>query len=133
MSLSVIIIDDDPVAVFLHQFAVRQSGLSIDPKGFLSGKEALDYLDTRDHSSKPCLLLLDINMQQMNGWEFLEAINTRPYAEFIFVTIVSSSVDTSDRKKAEQFNRVIGYLEKPLDANALHDFISVSKGNTHDQ
>src|SRR5882724_931268 len=104
MNPQVIIIDDDPIAVFLHQLVVRQSGLSVDPKGFLSGKEALDYLDARDHSGKPYLLFLDINMQQMNGWEFLEAINTRPYAEFICVAIVSSSVDASDRKKAQQFN-----------------------------
>ncbi len=122
MNFQVIIVDDDPVAVFLHQFAVRQAGLSHDPIGFVRGQEALDYLDACDHANRPCLLLVDINMPLMSGWEFLEAISIRPYAESIFVIIVSSSVDSCDHKKGEQFSRVVGYLEKPIDANVLNDF-----------
>jgi response regulator RpfG family c-di-GMP phosphodiesterase len=116
MNLQEGIINDNPVAVFPHQFLIRQSGLTIDQKRFRNGQKALDDLDVRDHSNKPCLLWSDINMSQMNDWEFLDALSLWPYADFIFVITVSSSVDYSDCEKTEHFRCVIGYLEKPIDA-----------------
>jgi len=52
-------------------------------------------------------------MPLMSGWEFLEAISIRPYAESIFVIIVSSSVDSCDHKKGEQFSRLLVIWKNP--------------------
>ena len=121
MNVDVIIIDDDPVSVFLHRVVVEKSELTTGPLGFSNGRDALDHLDVRDHRDKPCLLLLDINMPLMNGWELLEQINLRSYAEHVFVMIISSSVDVNDRKKAKTFKQVVGHLEKPIDVKALRN------------
>jgi CheY-like chemotaxis protein len=60
-------------------------------------------------------------MPRMNGWDLLEAINVRSYAEHVSAIIVSSSIDTNDRKKAKTYKQVIGYLEKPIQAKDLRD------------
>jgi len=120
-SPSVIIVDDDPVVVFLHQFLVKQSELSTDPLAFHNGQEALDHLDSLDHQNRRSLLLLDINMPTMNGWDLLEAINARSYADHISAIIVSSSIDINDHKKAKTYKQVKGYLEKPIRVKELHD------------
>ena len=124
INFKVIVIDDDPITVWLHQFIVRQSELSKDPLAFLSGQQALDYLDACDHGDKPFLLLLDINMPSMNGWEVVESIASRIYWENVFVVVVSSSIDSSDRKRANVYKQVIDYLEKPIDALGLQRFKS---------
>jgi CheY-like chemotaxis protein len=124
MSLSIIIIDDDPVSVFLHKVVVIKGELSADPQTFFGGQEALDYLDARDRRPSVYLLLLDINMPVMSGWDFLDAIRSRSYADQVYAVIVSSSIDTGDHKKAEQYKQVIGYLEKPINVRMLQDFKS---------
>ena len=121
MNVNVIIIDDDPITVHLHQLLLKKSELTMNPMGFLNGQKALDHLDAREHWDTPLLLLLDINMPWMSGWELLEQINLRPYAEHVFVIIISSSVDTNDRKKGKTFKQVIGHLEKPIDVIALRN------------
>jgi CheY-like chemotaxis protein len=68
------------------------------------------------------LLLLDINMPVMSGWDFLDAIRLRSYADQVYAVIVSSSIDTGNHKKAEQYKQVIGYLEKPINVRMLQDF-----------
>ena len=59
-SLRVIIIDDDPITVYLHQLLVKQSELSTDPLAFLNGQQALNHLDSLDHQNSRDLLLLSI-------------------------------------------------------------------------
>jgi CheY-like chemotaxis protein len=120
-SLRVIIIDDDPITVWLHQLFVKQSELSTDPLVFLNGLEALHHLDSLDHLNSRSLLLLDLNMPNMNGWEILEALNMRSYAGQVFAIIISSSIDTKDHKKAKTYKQVIGYLEKPIKVNELRN------------
>jgi CheY-like chemotaxis protein len=121
MNRRIIIIDDDPLTVHLHQFFVKQSKLSPDPAVFLNGREALNHLDSLDHKNSRSLLLLDINMPDMNGWDILEALNLRSYAEYVFAVIVSSSVNTNDHEKAKTYKQVIGYLEKPIKVKELQD------------
>jgi CheY-like chemotaxis protein len=120
MSLEVVIVDDDKIILFLHKIMLEKSGLADHPLAYLNGKELLTHLASMDDLSKRYLVLLDINMPEMNGWEFLDAIQTKPFADRIYVVIVTSSVDASDKEKAKEYRNVIDYYEKPIDTNSCN-------------
>lgn len=126
MMLKVLIVDDDPVTLFIHRQNVIKSDLSSDPVTFSNGKEVLDYLNEQTDEDVVFFILLDINMPEMNGWQFLQALNSKD-ADRVYTVMVSSSVDSRDHLKAQEFKSVIGYLEKPMSAGLLRDFMDASE------
>jgi len=114
MSLQILIVDDDPTIKILHKAIVVRSKLADNPLTFGDGKQALEYLNTSFNAEVCYLVLLDINMPVMNGWEFLTEIQDTHFAKNLYIIMVTSSVDSGDRVKAGTFAQVIGFLEKPL-------------------
>lgn len=119
MSLKVLVVDDDEIIVFLHNMIMEDNGMASDSLSFQNGKEAFDYLNSENNLNQTCLVLLDINMPVMNGWQLLDNIQSAPYAKNIHVVMVTSSIDTEDREKASQYPQVIAYFEKPLNNKSL--------------
>ncbi len=113
MTHTVIITDDDPVTVFMHNLFVKKSGLTDNPVSFSNAMDTLEYLAKHEGPMRGHLLLLDINMPGMSGWDLLNRINENKFRN-VNVVIVSSSVNTEDREKADVCERVIDFLEKPL-------------------
>mgnify|MGYP000609055923 FL=1 len=60
-------------------------------------------------------------MPEMNGWDFLDAMNEKKW--IIDVYILTSSVDPYDKKKAETYENIKGFLSKPLTLNLLDKII----------
>ncbi|REL29136.1 response regulator [Rhodohalobacter sp. SW132] len=118
MSLPVLIVDDDAGVLFLHELMVRESGFSEDILTFNGARKALDYLEKQKDKISAGIIFLDINMPGMDGWKFLELLDESGQFERVFVVMVSSSVNRSDRDKAKSFPHVIDYIEKPLDFEA---------------
>lgn len=113
--LHVLLVDDDTMVTYFHQIMVKESKLSADPFCALNGQLALEYIiENSKNRDFHFLVLLDINMPIMNGWEFMEAIQSAPFSDRIMVVMVTSSTDSNDRKKAEQYPQLAGYYEKPV-------------------
>jgi CheY-like chemotaxis protein len=112
--LKILLVDDDKIMLFLHEMFLRRSGILHDTILCYNGLEALEYLDAQQSQETAFLVLLDINMPVMNGWEFLEAINERPYLDRVHVLMVSSATEESEKQKAFAFRQVIDYQQKPL-------------------
>lgn len=115
----VLIVDDDPVILMIHRLKVVKCGLDHEPEEFLNGKQALEFLLNQRANGQKYLVLLDINMPEMNGWEFLDAVEKNKLCEKIDVAIVTSSVNHEDKRKAENYNKVFSYLTKPLNESDL--------------
>lgn len=117
MNTDIVIIDDDAVVLFLHKILVQKSPLPSPLHCFDNGTEAYSFLSKRK-SKNPILVLLDINMPEMSGWDFLDRINNEGYDQNVWVVMVTSSINSSDRKRADKYPQVIDYLEKPLSREA---------------
>lgn len=113
MNMDIVIVDDDAVVLFLHKVLIQKT-FSGSISEYHNASAALEFVLKKAENSQPILILLDINMPGMNGWEFLEELQQKTSEENIFIVMVTSSINSSDRKKADQYPRVIDYLEKPL-------------------
>ena len=122
------IIDDDPIFVFGAQRLMKMSNFC---KGFLifhDGEQALNHLlpvlRGTVKSAIPDVILLDINMPILDGWQFLDGIITIEVVKEITIFIVTSSIDPRDKEKAETYSNVKNFIVKPITQDKLNDLMS---------
>lgn len=120
-----ILIDDDPIINLVHKKVIKKSDLEAEVTDFISGKKALDYLKNSNDTEKN-IILLDINMPEMNGFEFLDALLKHKgiNCDLFNIFILTSSLNIKDKEHATQYPILKGYLEKPLDISNLQKLIT---------
>ena len=124
------LIDDDSVSNMLHSVFFHEHFPRIQISTFEKAEIALNELKkiikSKEDSLIPDLILLDINMPVMNGWDFLEDFHDSMIfmTEQIGVVMLTSSIATEDYRKSLQFPAVIAYLTKPLDLSKLDGIVS---------
>lgn len=113
----VLLIDDDYTTSFITEIVVKQVDCTHKIVKVSNGNEALNYLQSSDEEThpKPELILLDINMPVMNGWEFMEEYQKDVQMQKSpVIMMLSSSRDESDQQKAEDNSKITALLEKPF-------------------
>lgn len=112
-NFEILIVDDDKVVSLLHKNLLKFD--HIEPAVlFRNGKNALEYLNQKNCVQNCFLLLLDLNMPIINGWEFLKQVKKSAFDCKIYVVLVTSSICKKDQIQAMEFDHVIGFCEKPL-------------------
>jgi CheY-like chemotaxis protein len=114
----ILIIDDDPVNNMINQRLIKKFNSNFEIETVMDATKALDKLEN-EPDARPDLILLDINMPVMNGWEFLEAVREKNLS--IVVVMLSSSIDKHDRSKSSSYPVVVDYLIKPLSIQRLQE------------
>ncbi|SDX45670.1 response regulator [Flavobacterium degerlachei] len=117
------VIDDDPIYQILIDKIIKKAEVFSSFSSFKNGEEAINALNDslKNMDSLPDLILLDINMPVMNGWEFMEAfaLIKSLIEKPISVYIVSSSIAVEDKNKSKTYPNILGYLSKPISINDL--------------
>ncbi|WP_018410842.1 response regulator [Methyloversatilis thermotolerans] len=117
---AIALIDDNDADNFFHGMLLERSGITGRVDVFESAERALAwFVASPDHDID--LILLDINMPRMDGFEFLDAFHLLP-ADSIRGTriyMLSSSPMDADRNRAMAYARVDGFIVKPLDEAAI--------------
>jgi CheY-like chemotaxis protein len=116
MPMRILMIDDNEDDLMFTQIALKRCGVEYDTHMHQRAQDALAYLSsTPDHGVD--LILLDINMPVMNGFDFLEAFEALAPEQRgqTVVALLSSSRDALDRERAARFPSVRGFLTKPLE------------------
>ena len=120
---AIMIVDDDEVDRYTLKRLIRSSGVEAEIFEMADGVLALEFLrdfeanrDRHGALFPPRLVLLDINMPRMNGFEFLEKFSQLPdpddrYKPVVFL-MVTSSANEADRAKSSEFDCVKGYIKK---------------------
>ncbi|PRY88266.1 response regulator [Donghicola tyrosinivorans] len=120
-TVEILIAEDEELDRFLLEHAFKAQMLNNPLKFFENGRELLDYLDTRlgEQMHERFIILTDINMPRMCGFELLANLNAHPALRHIPAFVLSSSHDESDVQKASDLG-ISGYISKE---NAGEDFL----------
>ena len=129
----ILCIDDDPITLMLCEKVVEKVGFAKEIITAKNGEEAIQYFDGLAEERKinnsivyPELVLLDLNMPIMDGWEFLESYIEKEYQNIFNVTrfiVLSSSIDPYDINRSKAYP-VIGFLSKPITKEMLENLKS---------
>ncbi|WP_422083776.1 response regulator [Ulvibacterium sp.] len=127
MYTEIYLVDDLEMTNVMHQVLFRQLGMEDRIKSYTNPEEALDDLRMDKDSAEPKLVLLDICMPEMNGFEFLEFMVLEEFPVNIDVIIVTSSTEPADRILSEQYPQFVkGFVQKPLQIENLVEIMSGS-------
>jgi len=117
------IVDDDAIYQIIVNKIIQRSEMFSAISSFKNGRDAIDNLHhvAAINGDLPDIILLDINMPIMDGWEFMEAMAlVKPNLnKEIVVYIVSSSIAIEDKNKSKSYENILGYLSKPITVNDL--------------
>jgi two-component SAPR family response regulator len=119
MKLEVLNVDDDKMVLFIYEKMMGHADFSNDPKSYLNGYETLDYISKYKNEDTKFLIFLDINMPDLNGWQFMDELNTIGLTKYCHVLVVTSSIDLSDKERSETYPVVIDFVEKPINIEKL--------------
>jgi CheY-like chemotaxis protein len=131
----VLLIDDDETTNFLNERLLGKMGLADKIRVFKNGKQAFDYLyNVSNHNYditsqdyfQPELILLDINMPVMDGFEFLELYNrlNPEFRQGIILVVLTTSSQPEDTVRAEKHQAY--YVTKPLNHEKVEELLSAT-------
>lgn len=119
--LNILVVDDDDVDVMNIRRAFKKANITNPVWVASNGVEALAMLRDGTIPTRNRLVLLDLNMPQMNGIEFLREVRRDPALALISVVVLTTSNEDRDKVEAYKLN-VAGYLVKPV---TLVNFVDV--------
>lgn len=121
------LIDDDPIYLYGTQRLVEIKNITKKVITATNGKEGLQFLENciRTGQALPSLILVDISMPVMDGWQFLakfqEWVDGQSFGKDIPVVMVSSSINHQDMQRAKSNPLVQQYVMKPITSDNLDE------------
>lgn len=124
--LDVLLIDDDPISNFITSELILEANLPVELHTISDSREGLDYiLSNYGQATQPVvnlLVLLDLSMPGLDGFEVLEHLASHGINQYISVAVLTSSDHLKDRDRAHKY-KVAGFLQKPLNTDQLEPLL----------
>lgn len=125
---SILLVDDDPISQYINQTLIKKLKVSSHVQLAMNGAEAIQYLQTdikKDRHKFPDLILLDLNMPVMDGFEFLRHYHKlfMTDKQEVKIVILTTSADVNDIKKAQGYPSISNYLTKPLTIDKITSIV----------
>lgn len=112
MKSEIILVDDDEILLVILEKMFHKVSPDTKLRLFSSGREALDHLANSPNTGLNRFLLLDINLKDLSGWDFLNELEDRNDTDSK-VMLMTSSVSAINSEFAKKYPSVIGFFEKP--------------------
>jgi DNA-binding response OmpR family regulator len=114
--MNALLIEDAPEVATIIQLALRRTGLQIIH--VVNGVQALDYVAL----NRPDLIIVDIGLPGMNGWQVLDQMKNNPNAEDVPVIVLTAHADTNSRKTGALY-KVDAFLTKPVMPEVIRETV----------
>tara|TARA_B100001971_G_scaffold215195_1_gene260331 strand:+ start:162181 stop:162594 length:414 start_codon:yes stop_codon:yes gene_type:complete len=133
MSSGLFLIDDDEAIQFIVKSFVSRSGLFENFDHASNGNEALKKLINGELGFSPSVLLIDINMPVMNGFDFLDELmklNSK-LLKNISIAMFSSSENKDDMEKIKANKKIDVFLKKPFRKEYIEELFRIHNSKTN--
>ena len=123
-----LLIDDSDIDNAVNTKLLKLSRMTQDVKAFTSPEQGLDHVKRHGPTwTSPRWILLDIQMPNINGFQWLEMFRELPEAvqSMCRIYMLSASIDREELKRAEEDPSVIALMEKPLDVYMFRQLIDL--------
>lgn len=119
------VIDDDKMFTYILSKQMKEIDFCKNLLVFHNGLEALHYIRPALESAEriPDIILLDLNMPVMDGWQFLDEFSKMKFPKKVTLYIVSSSIDKADHQKALSYEAVSHFYVKPISRGNLIEML----------
>lgn len=117
------LVDDQPISNFITKKLLEIEGYQGTVKDFTNPREAMEFVS----EDSDAIIFLDLNMPEMNGWEFLEMLQSRNCKHRII--ILTSSTSKIDVDKAKDYPAVIKYMVKPMNKQKFSELSGLLKAS----
>lgn len=117
----IMLVDDDEIQLLLNKQLLLDYNNTLKIDSYARPKQALEAL-RQNPEKKPDVILLDINMPQITGFQFLEKLSELSVKALVF--ILTSSINPKDVERAKNWECVLGFLEKPLNKTKMTTIFS---------
>jgi len=121
----VLFIEDSTADVYLTKAMIGLDDIPVEAHFIKHAPDALKYLSELSEDEFPEIIITDVNMPMMNGYEFVQIYRERFYHRhkdtLLFVS--SSSIRKTDKLLIEKLKIVKGYFEKPFSLEAFQKYI----------
>jgi CheY-like chemotaxis protein len=123
----VYVIEDDLITAKITEVHLRQHAAFGHVQRYQNGQPALQALRqaSAQQAPLPDLILLDLNMPVMDGWEFLEALAKQAWSQRLRICVLTSSIQPDDLLKAKAYQEVKGYFSKPVSTTLLNELVQL--------
>lgn len=125
---TICVVDDDEIYRFVIKSQLESRKMARKILMFSDGELAIDFFKNTvtNVDELPDLVLLDLNMPIMDGWEFLdEFIMLKPkLPKKVTIYVVTSSINQTDIDRAKRISEVTDYIVKPISEETLLDMLS---------
>ncbi len=114
----VLLVDDDKFTNLIHTKAIERTGIDVKVTAVSNVTDALAFLTSPQSSDspKPGIILLDINMPGLSGWDFMKAYHelAEQFKVKVIVTMLTTSLNPDDEDRAKLDNQIMSFMHKPL-------------------
>jgi len=124
----ILLAEDDDNDVFFMRRALQKSQVDFALQVVTDGKQAIDHLSVQGNSgnrkqhSLPSVILLDLKMPFLDGFEVLTWIRAQPSLKGIPVAILTSSAEDRDRRRAHELG-ASAYFVKPPKPETIQEIV----------
>ncbi|NCW28616.1 MAG: response regulator [Verrucomicrobia bacterium] len=126
-ALKVLVVDDDYVSNIITKTNIDRKLQNTEVITFENSKLALQYiLDTLHNvANTPILILLDLYMPVVTGWDILDAIkSSHNLSKLVTLYVLTSSLSEADEAQAMGYDFVSGFISKPFHIESIQEYLN---------
>ncbi len=122
----ILLVDDDIMVNIVTERLLARHSKEYEITTFTNPVKAIAHLinDYNQTGSLPDIILLDIRMPELTGFEFLDKISEYDFSSSLQVIMYTSSTAAPDQERAQTYSNVIGYMQKPFSVELFSKIVS---------